>query len=95
MKFDRLSRKQARMVLDLRENGPDCAKFISRRLGLHQAEVMEMLRELESSGWLERVKGTFLFKKGFRRPKHMNHTYYRITRPAEIELRALARKGKI
>ena len=40
-------------------------------------------------GFLERVKGRFLKKKGLRRPKHMNHTYYELSREARLHLRAL------
>ncbi len=83
------------IILDIRENGPDCAKFLSRRLGMELSECMELLGQLERAGWLRRVRGTFLFKRGFRRPKHMNHTYYEMTKDAEKSLRYLARKGLI
>ncbi len=83
------------IILDLRENGPDCAKFLSRRLKIDLATCMKSLSFLEASGWLQRVKGTFLFKRGFRRPKHMNHTYYEITKNGEKHIRFLARKGHI
>ena len=83
------------IILELKKNGPDCAKFLSRRLKLDPATCMELLSTLESVDWLQRIKGTFLFKKGFRRPKHMNHTYYEITKNAEKTLRFLARRGLI
>ncbi len=83
------------VILDLRNNGPDCAKFLSRRLKMDLAGCMKLLRNLEDAGWLRRISGTFLFKKGFRRPKHMNHTYYKITKDGEKTLRYLARKGLI
>ncbi len=93
--WNQLTRDQQRIVLDIRKNGPDCAKFLCRRNKMDQGAVMELLKGLEAQGWLSRVKGTFLFKRGFKRPKHMNHTYYDLSRSAEITLRTLARKGKI
>ena len=94
-RWEELHGKYRRIILDIRDNGPDCAKFLSRRLKIDLATCMELLCLLEQSGWLRRVRGTFLFKKGFRRPKHMNHTYYELTKDAEKTLRRLARKGLI
>ena len=88
-----LSHIEKRAVEDIWQNGPDCAKFLSRRIKEGLKETMELLANLEQSGWLERVQGTFLFKRGMRRPKHMNHTYYQLTKRAKKELRFLARKG--
>ncbi len=85
--WDKLDSIEQTLVRDIKENGADCAKFISRRHGLELRAVMDMLNELEKAGWLQRVKGTFLFKRGFRKPKHMNHTYYSLTRPATLFLR--------
>ncbi len=88
-----LTSKEQETLLDIRENGPDCAKFLSRRLKMELGRTMELLSELEKSGWLKRVQGTFLFKRGFKKPKHMNHTYYELTKNGEKKLRFLARKG--
>ncbi len=93
--WENLANSYRQVILDLWHNGPDCAKFLSRRIGMDMAECMTILSELENMGWTERVKGTFLFKRGFRRPKHMNHTYYSITKQTEKMLRILARKGLI
>ncbi|WP_456431314.1 DUF2250 domain-containing protein [Thermosulfuriphilus sp.] len=87
--FKDLSPEEKTIVFDLQENGPDCAKFISRRLRLDLSRTMVLLKGLEEAGILERVKGTFLKKKGFYRPKHMNHTYYKLTRPTKLYLRSL------
>ncbi len=78
-----------RILKDLFSNAPDCAKFLSRRLGIELKETMWRLKELESLGFLERVEGRFLKKKGLKRPKHMNHTYYELTRPSRLHLRRL------
>ncbi|HID98601.1 MAG TPA: DUF2250 domain-containing protein [Thermodesulfobacteriaceae bacterium] len=86
-KWHGFSGEEQRVIADFKGNGPDCAKFVSRRLKLSLETAMEMLSRLEREGWLERVEGTFLYKRGFRRPKHMNHTYYRLTRKAELILR--------
>ncbi|OAG28448.1 DUF2250 domain-containing protein [Thermodesulfatator autotrophicus] len=75
------------ILKDLYANAPDCAKFLSRRLRLDLAETMERLRRLENLGFLERVEGRFLKKKGLRKPKHMNHTYYELTRTCRLYLR--------
>jgi len=87
--WNALHRHEQDIVLDIRDNGPDCAKFLSRRHGLALRETMDLLSALEQHGWLQRVKGTFLFKRGFKKPKHMNHTYYSVTRQAHRFLRGL------
>ena len=94
-KWSELSSSERQALLDLREKGPDCAKFLSRRINIELGDTMKLLAGLERAGWLKRVQGTFLFKRGFKRPKHMNHTYYQITKQAEKELRFLARKGLV
>ncbi len=94
-KWDELTSRERQTVLDLWENGPDCAKFLSRRIGMDLGDTMELLACLEKTGWLKRVHGTFLFKRGFKKPKHMNHTYYQLAKQAEKELRFLARKGLV
>ncbi|MBA2848989.1 DUF2250 domain-containing protein [Thermosulfuriphilus ammonigenes] len=91
-KLKGLNDQERAIIFDLRQNGPDCAKFISRRLGLELGLTMEILRDLERKAILERVSGTFLKKKGLRRPKHMNHTYYRLTRPMRIFFRRTSLK---
>ena len=87
--WETLHIREQKVVIDLRDNGSDCAKFLSRRHGLQLKETMDLLDDLHRDGWLERVKGTFLFKRGFRKPKHMNHTYYSVTRKAERFLRGI------
>ena len=89
-----VSEREWLLILDLYRQGPDCAKFISRRLGLDMGEVMVCLRRLEAHGWIERVKGTFLMKKGMKRPKHMNHTYYELSRGTELYLRQWSKKRR-
>ncbi len=78
-----------RILKDLYALAPDCAKFLARRLRLDLGETMKRLKRLENLGFLERVEGRFLRKKGLRRPKHMNHTYYELTRLARLYLRTL------
>ena len=78
-----------RILRDLYAVAPDCAKFLARRLRLETEDTMRRLRRLESLGFLKRVKGRFLKKKGLRRPKHMHHTYYELSREARLYLRAL------
>ena len=75
------------LLLDMERSGPDCAKFISRHLKRPLKETMDELKALEGLGWLERIKGTFLMKRGLKRPKYMNHTYYGLSRKAELYLR--------
>ncbi len=78
-----------RILKDLYALAPDCAKFLARRLRLDLGETMKRLKRLENLGFLERVEGRFLRKKGLRRPKHMNHTYYELTRSARLYLRTV------
>jgi len=82
-----LEEKDWLVLRDLYALAPDCAKFLSRRLNLDLEETMRRLKKLENLGFLERVQGRFLKKKGLRRPKHMNHTYYELTREARLYLR--------
>ncbi len=84
--LDEVDRK---LLEDLYALAPDCAKFISRRLHLDLRDTMQRLKRLENLGFLERVEGRFLKKKGLRRPKHMNHTYYELTRPTRLYLRRI------
>ncbi len=84
-----LQEKDWRILKDLYATAPDCAKFLARRLRMDLGETMQRLRELENMGFLERVDGRFLKKKGLRRPKHMNHTYYELSRAARLYLRKL------
>ncbi|ACR79228.1 MULTISPECIES: DUF2250 domain-containing protein [Kosmotoga] len=84
-----LEEEDWKILKDLYSTAPDCAKFLSRRLRLDLGETMRRLRTLESKGFLERVEGRFLKKKGLRKPKHMNHTYYELTRPARLYLRKI------
>ncbi|MBX6423249.1 DUF2250 domain-containing protein [Thermosulfurimonas sp. F29] len=84
-----LEEEDWRILRDLYALAPDCAKFLSRRLRMDPGETMLRLRRLEALGFLERVRGRFLKKKGLRRPKHMNHTYYELSREARLHLRAL------
>ncbi len=84
-----LEEEDWRILKDLYALAPDCAKFLSRRLRLDLEETRRRLRRLESLGFLERVQGRFLKKKGLRRPKHMNHTYYELAREARLYLRTL------
>jgi len=65
----------------------DCAKFISRKLKISLEETMQRLKHLEKLGFLERVRGTFLKRKDLHKPKHMNHTYYELTRKAHLYMR--------
>ncbi len=90
--WNRLGQGKKAVVVDLYVRGPDCAKFLARRLKSPLREVMDLLDQLEKEGWLQRIKGTFLYKKGFKRPKHMNHTYYELSRPAQLFLRKRMRK---
>ncbi len=90
--WEALEQGKKAIVMDLYNGGPDCAKFLSRRLKMPLGETMDLLNGLEDAGWLQRIKGTFLFKRGFKRPKHMNHTYYELSRPATLFLRGKMRK---
>ncbi|GEM_PF-1311457 len=89
-----LSGLEQEILMDLREKGPDCAKFLSRRFSVHPSEMMNLLNNLKERAWIERVKGTFLHKKGLKRPKHMNHTYFQLSRPGELEIRRCLRSGR-
>ncbi len=74
-----------KIIIDLYKYGADCAKFISRRFRLDQKEVMNRLKRLEKLGFLKRVEGRFALIRG--KYKHMNHTYYKVTRAVKLYLR--------
>ncbi len=90
-----LEEEDWKILKDLYATAPDCAKFLSRRLRLDLADTMRRLKELENMGFLERIEGRFLKKKGLRKPKHMNHTYYELSRPARLYLRKLLFEEKL
>ena len=46
---------------------------------------MERLKKLESEGFLKRIEGKFVTIRG--KPKHMNHTYYELTREVKLYFR--------
>ncbi|WP_022852499.1 DUF2250 domain-containing protein [Thermodesulfatator atlanticus] len=89
-----LDEKDWLILKDLYATAPDCAKFLSRRLRLDLGDTMERLRKLEALGFLERVGGRFLKKKGLKKPKHMNHTYYELSRPCRLYLRKILFEGQ-
>ncbi|NPA40517.1 MAG: DUF2250 domain-containing protein [Thermodesulfobacteria bacterium] len=80
-----LSKEDKILLKDLYLNGADCAKFISRRFNWELGATMERLKRLEKLGFLKRVSGRFAVIRG--KFKHMNHTYYELTRPAKLYLR--------
>ena len=82
-----LDKDEEAVLLDIYEKGPDCAKFLSRRYAMELGSTMEMLKKLERKGLLSRVKGTFLSKRVFKKPKHMNHTYFDLSREAKLSVR--------
>ncbi|SHF25570.1 DUF2250 domain-containing protein [Desulforamulus putei] len=73
--------------------GPEYAWRLGINIGLDVAESRRRLEALLEKGLLERVPGNML--EGYHRQKdwikHMNHTYYRITREGRHYLRKLRR----
>jgi predicted transcriptional regulator len=88
-----LTRKEQALIVDLKERGPDCAKFLARRMRLPLRDTVGLLEALAEDAWIGRVQGTFLYKRGMKQPKHMNHTYFKLTRFGDAALRDLARRG--
>jgi len=83
--WKRLSQEDKVLLKDLYLNGADCAKFLARRFSWDLRETMDRLKTLEKLGFLERVRGRFAVIRG--RLKHMNHTYYELTRNAKLYIR--------
>ena len=73
--------------------GPEYAWRLGINVGLEVEEARRRLENLLAKGLLEKVQGTML--AGYHRQKdwvkHMNHTYYRITREGRHYLRKLRR----
>ncbi len=82
-----LSSVEKEVLFHVLHVGADCAKFIARELHLELDDIMKLLQELRQKGFLKRVEGRFLKPKGWRKVKHMNHTYYTLTRKAKLMLR--------
>ena len=77
----------------IRKVGPEYAWGLARAQNMETKEARERLKMLLEKGLLERVQGTMLEsyhrKDGW--DKHMNHTYYRLSRKGEHYLRKLDR----
>lgn len=74
--------------------GPEYAWRLGINVGLDVEESRRRLENLLNKGLLEKVQGNML--AGYHRQKdwvkHMNHTYYRITREGRLYLRRLRRE---
>jgi len=74
--------------------GPEYAWRLGINIGIDVNEARERLERLIGKGLLEKVQGTML--EGYHREKdwvkHMNHTYYRLSREGELFLRNLRRE---
>lgn len=73
--------------------GPEYAWRLGINIGIDTKESRERLETLMEKGLLEKVQGTML--EGYHREKdwvkHMNHTYYRLSRKGKHLLRQLRR----
>lgn len=71
--------------------GPEYAWRLGINVGLDVAESRRRLELLLEKGFLERVEGNMLenYHRAKSWTKHMNHTYYRITRQGRHYLRRL------
>ncbi len=75
--------------------GPEYAWRLGINTGMDVSEARERLERLLGKGLLEKVQGTML--EGYHREKdwvkHMNHTYYRLSREGEHFLRNLRKEN--
>ncbi len=92
LEWKKLEHKDWEILKDLYENGSDCAKFISRRFKWDLKETAERLKKLEKEGFLKRIEGRFAVIRG--KLKHMNHTYYEVTREVRLYFRSLKYSSK-
>ncbi|MCD6548241.1 MAG: putative transciptional regulator [Thermodesulfobacterium sp.] len=83
--WEKLDHKDWEILKDLYKDGADCAKFIARRFGWDLKETIEKLKKLEKEKFLKRVEGRFAIIRG--KLKHMNHTYYEVTREVKLYFR--------
>lgn len=74
--------------------GPEYAWRLSINIGISMEEAREHLENLLWKGLVERVPGNMLdnYHREKDWTKHMNHTYYRITREGRLYLRKLRRE---
>ena len=74
--------------------GPEYAWRLSININISWEEARERLKNLMDKGFLERVPGNMLenYHREKNWTKHMNHTYYRITRKGRLYLRELRQK---
>lgn len=73
--------------------GPEYAWRLGINIGIGTAEARERLERLLEKGLLERVEGTMLdnYHRQKDWTKHMNHTYYRVSRAGRHYLRRQGR----
>jgi predicted transcriptional regulator len=83
--WEKLDKKDLIILEDLYKYGADCAKFIARRFRWDLGETSERLKRLEKEGFLKRLEGRFALIRG--KLKHMNHTYYEITKEVKLYFR--------
>lgn len=71
--------------------GPEYAWRLGINIGIDVSEARERLEALLAKGLLERVQGTMLenYHRAKDWTKHMNHTYYRLSREGKLYLRNL------
>ncbi|MCL6561295.1 MAG: DUF2250 domain-containing protein [Firmicutes bacterium] len=74
--------------------GPEYAWRLSINIGISWEESRRRLARLLEKGLLERVEGNMLgnYHREKSWTKHMNHTYYRISREGRLYLRRLRRR---
>lgn len=74
--------------------GPEYAWRLSINIGISWEESRRRLAILLEKGLLERVAGNMLgnYHREKNWTKHMNHTYYRISREGRLYLRRLRRE---
>lgn len=76
--------------------GPEYAWRLGINIGIDVVEARERLERLLGKGLLKKVQGTMLgnYHRQKDWTKHMNHTYFRISRAGKLYLRRLRRIGK-
>ncbi|MDO7789148.1 DUF2250 domain-containing protein [Desulforamulus aquiferis] len=76
--------------------GPEYAWRLGINIGIKVEEARRRLSLLLEKGYLERVEGNMLdnYHRAKDWTKHMNHTYYRITREGRLYLRRLRRESE-
>jgi predicted transcriptional regulator len=91
-----LSDIELKIIYYIYHSGPAFTKKLATRVHNNIQVINECIKNLQHTGYLERVSGTLIdyrINKRNKVTKHRNHTYYDLTRKGRLFMRQF--KGKV